>query len=485
MHAPCRIAVLVSGLLALACSGVEDRPPSVILIVIDTLRADAVSAYGAAEGTTPTLDGLAARGVVYRNALSPSSWTLPSHASLFTGVGVDRHGVGMPGRQLLVPANLVTVAQRLRAAGYQTVAMSENLLISHTFNQLQGFEYRVVPRVLKKGMRDMPLNTHFEPDLRLEMDAWLRQRDRDRPFFLFVNIFDAHSPYTVRDENPWVPATATRAEMERFAAHPEQEICNALPSQRDLEILEGLYLGDVAAADRKLKMIFDKVSAELGDRPVIRIVTSDHGELFGEGALLGHEFSVHQGALHIPLIVEGVPGASPAVVHQPVSLLDVAPSILAWTGLEQEPGHEGRILPLESAPLDPTTAAERRFFAAYSDGYVLHAEGWEGLLFFYSKDKPRVPCGKEHKVFGGMASVIRYPYKLQWFERYPDELYDLSWDPDERSELSLNRPELVAELQAEIKDFVRLTNLDGGEPEEPEPMSPEAIESLRALGYID
>ena len=232
-------------------------------------------------------------------------------------------------------------------------------------------------------------------------------------------------------------------------------------------------------------MIFDKVSAEVGDRPVIRIVTSDHGELFGEGALLGHEFSVRQGALHIPLIVEGVPGASPAVVHQPVSLLDVAPSILAWTGLEQEPGHEGRILPLESTPLDPTTAADRRFFAAYSDGYVLQAEGWEGLLFFYSKDKPRVPCGKEHKVFGGMASVIRYPHKLQWFERYPDELYDLSWDPDERSELSLNRPELVAELQAEIKDFVRLTNLDGGAPEEPEPMSPEAIESLRALGYID
>ena len=106
MDALCRIA-LASGLLALACSGVEDRPPSVILIVIDTLRADAVSAYGAAEGTTPTLDGLAARGVVYRNALSPSSWTLPSHASLFTGVGVDRHGVGMPGRRLLVPANLV------------------------------------------------------------------------------------------------------------------------------------------------------------------------------------------------------------------------------------------------------------------------------------------------------------------------------------------------------------------------------------------
>ena len=94
MRARHRIAPLASGLLALACGSVDDPRPSVILIVIDTLRADAVSAYGVVEGTTPTLDALAARGVTYRNAFSTAPWTLPAHASLFTGLGVDRHGVG-------------------------------------------------------------------------------------------------------------------------------------------------------------------------------------------------------------------------------------------------------------------------------------------------------------------------------------------------------------------------------------------------------
>jgi arylsulfatase A-like enzyme len=472
---------------SLACGSDSDTRPSVVLIVIDTLRASAVSAYGVEQGTTPNIDALAARGHRFSRALATAPWTLPSHASLLTGVGVDRHRVGTPG-QLSLDEELVTLAERFSAAGYETAAFSENMLVSDVFHQLQGFRWKRVTRVFRKG-EGVPLDVHWQLHLETRLAEWLAQRDPEQPFFLFINLFDAHSPYTVRDENPWVPPDAIVTELERFSERPEERLCGALPEPRDLEILKGLYLGDVAAADRKVEMVLEQVAASQNGRPTIHVVTSDHGELFGERRLLGHEFNVREAALHVPLIVEGVgevegvSGAAPGVVDAPVSLLDIAPSLLAWTGLPPDPTLDGRVLPLfHGAGGDPS---ERSFFGAYSDDFVVAPEEWAGVLGFFSKDLPRRACGPEDKVFGAMASMLRYPFKLHWYERYPSELYDLSWDPEEQSEISAHRPEVVEALSEELSRFVAAAGLEGGDPDGRVTPREDEIEALRALGYID
>ncbi len=132
-------AALTAALLGIGCATRDDPRPSVILIVLDTVRADAVSFYGKVEGTTPTFDALAAEGLAYRRAFAPSPWTLPSHASLFTGVGIAAHRVGTPGRVNL-PGELTTLAERFRNAGYETAAFSESMLVADVFELLRGFE---------------------------------------------------------------------------------------------------------------------------------------------------------------------------------------------------------------------------------------------------------------------------------------------------------------------------------------------------------
>ena len=179
-----------------------DPRPSILLVVVDTLRADAVSAYGAIEGTTPAFDALASGGLLYGRAYAPSSWTLPSHASLLTGFGPDRHGVGIAGRMGL-RAELATLAERLADAGYQTAGFSGNPLVSDLFGFEQGFG-RFAARTVEDAMNEENNPGSSQFDIVDEVTAFAAKRDRERPFFVFVNLFDPHTPYLVREENRFV-----------------------------------------------------------------------------------------------------------------------------------------------------------------------------------------------------------------------------------------------------------------------------------------
>jgi hypothetical protein len=187
-------------LLALTCRPGQPNPrPSLLLVVIDTLRADAVSAYAEVEGTTPNLDALAAGGVRYARAFAPSGWTLPSHASLLTGLGVERHGVGIHG-DFMMSEELVALPEYLRDAGYSTAGFSENWLVTSAFGMDQGFEHFSSEIVeTNKIVLDPPY------DVVREVSNWAAARSGDRPFFVFVNLFDPHDPYVVREYNPFLP----------------------------------------------------------------------------------------------------------------------------------------------------------------------------------------------------------------------------------------------------------------------------------------
>jgi arylsulfatase A-like enzyme len=459
-----------------------DARPSVLLVVIDTLRADAVSVYGAVEGTTPTMDALAAQGLLFRRAYAPAPWTLPSHATIFSGLRVDQHGVGMPGRAVL-PESVVTLAERMQAAGYQTAVIAENVIINDSLQLLQGFEHRRAPRWRKVGLLEdagRPFELR-EIDALSEVREWLPKRDFSRPFFLFVNLFDPHAPYTIRDENPFVPAGALEADIKSRSPRPNRLLCGGLPSPQQLAVLRGLYLGDVAAADLELGEIAKLVRERGGASELITIATSDHGEFLGERKLMGHEFSLQAAALHVPLIVHGLAGVQPSAIEHPVGLMDIVPSILRWAGIEAPPELPGR--PLPQTP-DAAPSGERSLFAAYSDQYMQVSEFWdEGAQ--RGHEKRRQFCGPLDRVFGGMATLTRYPFKFYWFERYSPELYDLSWDPNELSNQSKYRPELVERFASEVESYVDAAGLTGSQPTQPEEMPEEAIEALRELGYID
>lgn len=181
-------ALLLAGIaLAIGCE--QDRapqPPSILLVVLDTLRADAVGVYGGPAGATPVLDALAREGLVYENAFAPSPWTLPSHTSLFTGLGPEDHGVGVHGRMVL-PEGAATLAGHLAEAGYATASFAENALLAPGCGLHQGFDFGAARPAA------MPLS---EFDLIGRTREWLEQ-DLDVPLFVFANFFGAHAPYEI------------------------------------------------------------------------------------------------------------------------------------------------------------------------------------------------------------------------------------------------------------------------------------------------
>lgn len=486
------VGVVVMLAVLLGCSPRAGEPasdplrPSILLIVVDTLRADAVSAYGSVAGTTPFIDGLARKGVRYAHAYASSSWTLPSHVSLFTGLGVAEHGVGLRGIKM-APDAIEMLAETMTRAGYETVGFAENPVVGEAFGVSQGFETYASPSI--DALADSkwtgidPTNEGF--GLLDRIETWVQTRDVARPYFLFVNIYDPHYSFGVRETNRFVPEGVGPAELQYASKKIDysRAICDRLPQASDLEILRGLYLGDVAAADEKVGRILELVDS--ADRPLITVLTSDHGEHLGEHRLLSHRFTVHNEALEIPLIVVGAGAgdAVNAVVEQPVDLPGVYHSILCWAGESgcdaALPGLDSVLPPGEWPPV----------VSVYSDEVLTLPPAVARKLGFEEgyRDTTRDACRESDRVYGRMVAMLRYPFKLTWTSDGEMRLHDLSWDRSERSDLSgLGGPEANA-LVTEMRVFLDQSGLADGYESDPDmhPLDAEAAEALRSLGYID
>ena len=451
-------------------------PQSIFLFVMDTTRVDAVSAYGPVRGTTPATDALAARGLRFDRAYAQAPWTLPSHASLFTGLLPSEHGVSW--RNTRASDRLEMLAERLRNAGYDTYGFSENAWISGEFNMTQGFDAFSFHGLVEG--QSLPLDTVIR--------TWMSERTSGRPFFLFVNVVDPHWPYTVRNENPYLPEGVTAEEARSVPQTFAHYLCRKEPRTQELAILQGLYRGDVAAADAKLAQVLDILEGAGVSKNTVTIVTSDHGEHFGEHGLFGHEFGVRSPLVHVPLIVHGLRGTAPDVIDEPVALTDVVPSVLTWAGLDIPEGLPGRPLP---------TAAHRNFepraiASEYDDPGRVGAAA-ESPLAARLRNwvvQHRAQCSKDWPVFGDMRSLVRLPFKLIWFESYPPELYDLAENHGEERNLAQQEPQLTAELMAELDRVVQVAEVVRDRRAEPSPtdqpeVSENIVESLKALGYLD
>ncbi len=323
----------------------------IVVITLDTTRRDALGAYGAPAGLTPNLDTLAKRATVFEEAFSTSPWTLPSHASIFTGLYPSRHKAGVSEAQLSTEAS--TLARLLREAGYFTAGFSSGELSSSRFGLGLGFNYYRNPDGFEtKGGE---LASHLNGFL----DTFGAQ-----PLFLFVNVFDAHAVYEAPDSfaarlglaelaSPlagqpiWEELAAGDGTVWQRVVDGEAEV-----SPEALSFLRAAYLAEVAFADHVVGQLFDRLrSLGLFERALI-VVTADHGELLGEGGFFSHSVRLDPELVEIPLIVKWPGQNSGHRVPGLVSLVDLYPTILEAAGLTP-PASDGRSLGLDRTPAHP------------------------------------------------------------------------------------------------------------------------------------
>jgi arylsulfatase A-like enzyme len=457
-----RVALALVVLAAVGRSlAAPDHRPSFLLFVLDTTRADAVSTHGnRAVPTTPALDALAARGLRYAHAYAQSHWTLPSHVTLFTGLMPSRHRVDV-GR-MKAPDDLVMIAESLARAGYDTFGVSENPLVGDKLNLVQGFGEFEAARI-------------GSDEVVSAVARWIARRDLSRPFFLFVNVMDAHAPYNTSDENPFLPEGAAGEEREVTSAKVRTfSPCTTVFDERERAVLRGMYLAGVAAADQKLGKVVELLRSGVGSDPLVSVVTSDHGESLGEHGLLHHDYALYEELIHVPLVITGLPGVAPAAISTPVALADVAPSMLRWAGLPDPGDFDGQVLPTSDRG-----PSERAIVAEHSDPSAGPFARWRRVR--------RDACDPDGPLFGDSQVIVAYPWKLHRYEGLAAaELFLLDSDPHETNDLAPAQEARVMELSSRLARERSSTAIAAAAPAHGVDVAADedVVDRLRALGYI-
>ncbi len=465
-----RCLVLAAALSSLGCSPPErSSADNVVLIVMDTVRADLLSAYGHAEPTSPYLEQLAGEGTRYDRAWSTSSWTLPSHASMFSGLLPAQHGATQSHLKLRGEPTLL--AQRLAEAGYQCAGFSNNPWVSDKTGLHAGFEH--FGELWRKKLRP---RTVVADHSSVAVERWLEdERDAERPFFLFVNLMEAHGPYEPDWRYAW-PAMGpfeTRRAQGAYGELRERGFVRAWyagdePVEDEaLEAARALYTAEIRQVDAAVERIVRAVDRHADPATTTLLVVTDHGEGFGEHGHVGHAFSVYDTLLRVATIARG-PGFEPgAVVDRPVQLIDVHPTLLAAAGLApQEPG-PGRDL-RDPAGDDRVLAASYAFPQQVLDTFPPVQRNGDRL--------------DPHRRAFGVGLDGRY--KLILDSEGGEEIYDLLEDPQENQPLDTLEPARLERLRAVARASLGTDGggeSGGGVGE----LDPETAAALRELGYLE
>jgi len=425
----------------------KQGPPNVLLISLDTLRADRLGSYGYSRPTSPFLDDLADRSWRFDEALSHSPWTRPSHRALFTGLYPLSHQSGRP----------EYLAEVLWRAGYRTEAWTGGGQVDFQLGFGRGFDRYSVsdwmrsPESWESRLRDLP---------------------EDRPWLLFLHTYEIHDPYTD-------PRFAEGLPAGRLHNYFNQDLAGRLGPLSDDEkaYVGALYDGGIAFADGRLRQLFATLEKDARLRNTIVLITSDHGEEFWEHGSWRHGQSVHRHQLRVPLIVH-LPDSIIAqsglekrgVVEDPVRLIDIAPTLYELTGVSPErlpTEMQGRsLVPLlqgDPLPMAPTLAEDLG-----------------------------TPRRESKSLRLGAHKVIRTEY-FDGTTPPSTEHYDLEADPGERFDRSSEQHEEWRRIEIALQALTGANWAPGSRPELPDstsgattaPLDERLEERLRALGYLD
>ncbi len=497
--APCTLATLLLLALQSACGPADDgateqaeapaaaerRLPNIAVVVLDTVRPDMLSSYGYPVSTSPFLERFAAEGTRFERAYSTSCWTLPAHGSLFTGHLPQVHGATQAGGR--VPDEMPVLTEDLRAAGYQTAAFSGNIWISKRSGLDRGFEHFVPlfkgyrKHVQELAAREEP--SEFDPqqhDTVRALRRWVDEdRDPERPWFVFVNLVDAHLPYLP----PWGEVDdRLESNDQRVAAvrdlYPggdgvrliRRHYAGEEPlDEAEWDVVRRMYEGSLRVTDalaESLVGILDEVSDS--DETLVFLL-SDHGENLGDHGHLTHIFNLYDSNLRILLQARG-PGFEPGTVRsEPVQIVDLHQTILRSAHVQPEPSAQG-------------TDLRNALF----DDRILHAslEYPHISLRLFPEELHASPALARYR--RELRAVVGPRYKLVRGSDGTEELFDLQSDPDEASPLdpASADPRALARLRAALKAA------DDLEPYSPPTESNEwetedGLSELREMGYAE
>jgi arylsulfatase A-like enzyme len=500
------IALLRSPLFDPAAYQVPQAPPvrdaagrpNVLWIVLDTVRADRLSCYGFSTRTTPFLEEWAAKSLVFDRAITNGIWTVPSHASMFTGRSVRAHGVDYPDHWL--DDDILTVADALRASGYSTAAFSNNPWISPDTNLTKGFEEYYNPyNIGRMGRFSLeylctkwgitPIVPWINPDWGAGVTKYLLGRwldatgERADPVFVFVNYMEAHLPYRIPKsyremyltdkevdrsyDLRWrLHGNLHRALNKRFSIQGGDFL---LPADR--EILKRQYLAAIRYLDDRLREIIELFEQRgLLDNTLV-VITGDHGEYLDTHGMWSHVFLTYQDLVHVPL---REPGRQEGLrVAAPVQLSDLYATVMnAALGTSQaSPGFGSRDLISLARSGGPPRVAVTEYGGPDHD--------W--IPEMRQQGDPEV----DHRIQPQLAiQDQRFKYIISNDGR--GELYDLAADPGELHNLLEAHPAKAQQLARQLQEWLEaVPKYQSARSQAAPELSPEVLEQLRSLGYVD
>lgn len=466
----------------------DSRPSLIVLISLDTLRADHMGLYGHHRDTSPVLDEFAREGTVFNDASSTAPWTLPAHSSMLTGLYPREHRVLT--FETTLPAEVPTLAGILSRAGYSTAAVVNSAwLAKEQYGVTRDFQQYL----FVDDAQDRRAPNSWVTDQAM---AWIRDRDT-RPLFLFVHYYDVHSDYSslpqyerlfvqpypgIADGTGWQlarasfeddfvemchrnydPAKCRIGTEEKYLA-VDRTVGKIFFDDDDLRHIEELYDAGIRQLDNELGRLFALMESEGAFDPALIFITSDHGEEFMDHGRMDHFLTMHQEIIRVPLIVRG-PGVPAGLrIETPVSLVDLSPTILAFADVSKPPTTDG----LDFTPLlrgETPTAFDDRFLFGEASGGLTYAMMMEGIYPIY------------RSIRRGKHKLIHNSKEDSW------ALYDLEVDPGETQDIAADRPDITAELSAEIR--ARYAGFDPNPaPSNRIELDREELERLRALGYV-
>lgn len=441
--------------------------PNLVLILIDTLRADRVGAVRDGRSLTPALDRLAAEGACFERVVAAAPWTLPSIASLLTGVYPDVHGVTAEGDSRgggtlgLRPlsGSFITLQEALAAGGYATAAFSANPFVVPAHGFGQGFD-SFHANAINDGGTAAALNA--------AACEWLDRRDPRKPFFLYVHYMEVHAPYTRDREfvDPFVQRVAESPER-TWLTDDERNQKDGLfarsmagfrrdPVHRELahyrEYWWARYDAGVALVDCAVAGLRDELSKRGLWQDTCMLVTADHGESLGEHGVWGHGRTLYQHGLLVPVVLRGPGVPAGARDREYTSLIDVYPTLLRLAGLEPPAAIQGR--DLLSAPA--AEATDRPLLAQAVRGRRGH-----------------------HACIAGGWKLLAEPAAVGI------QLFDLAADPGERRDLARLRSDQLQSMRQTLYDLLAECGmLRTAAPEQTLQLDAEQLRRLKALGYV-
>jgi choline-sulfatase len=434
---------LVALLMAGAVFAADTGRPNVLLITLDTTRADYFSGYGFGLPTTPNLDALARRGVRFSDATSQIPLTGPSHATILTGLYPHQHGAIRNAVPLL--EDIPTLAERVGAQGYRTAAFVSGWTLRDNLSGLaRGFD------IYDDQMEDryhLVNSQRFAHQVTPPAMEWMRANAK-RPFFLWVHYFDPHTPYKRRDKSHAILEKASPATM---AALPERNQDYA----SEIHYTD-LWIGKLLQTLKELEL----------ESETIVVVTADHGEALGEHGYVGHGRRVYQEILHVPFIMSW-PGKIPEdkTVDAPVGLVDVAPTLMQLMDLPTMGEGENLVPTFGEGELAKRYTMRRIFFETYPGAR-------KGIWKLFSPPVSVIPS-----LAGFREGPLKFVYDTS---EKQSRVFNVGSDPGELLDLMAEYPTYSSSAM-QLVGWIENSSVATGESG----ASEEDLEKLRSLGYVD